>query len=55
MKLHKSHIEKLAAQKNKEDVNRQLISSIMEMIKTKNIDVDEIGDISKVTLRQHQH
>ena len=53
MKLNKSHIEQLAAQKNKEDNKKQLINSIMEMIKTKNIDVDEIGDISKVTLRQN--
>jgi metallophosphoesterase superfamily enzyme len=53
MKLHKSHIEQLAVQKNKEDTKKQLINSIMEMIKTKNIDIDEIGDISKVTLRQN--
>ena len=53
MKYGKSHISKLAEDSRKDSVNKELIDSIIEMIKTKNINIDEIGDISKVTLRQN--
>lgn len=53
MKNKKSHISKLAEEKKKEAVNKELINSIVDMVKNKNIDIDEIGDISKVTLRQN--
>jgi hypothetical protein len=53
MKNRISNLSKLADKKKKESNSKEIIESIMEMIKSKNIDLDEIGEISKVTMRQN--
>ena len=53
MKNRISNLSKLAEKKKKESNSKEIIQSIMEMIKSKDIDLEEIGEISKVTMRQN--